>query len=87
MTNRIFWNLSSITCAKIQYDVVGVESGEEALAQVRTTLPDLIVLDLMLPGVDGLEVCRTLKRDTRTAAIPIVMLTARRGGGRHCGWA
>ena len=62
---------------KAQYDVVGVESGEEALAQVRTTPPSLIVLDLMLPGVDGLEVCKALKRDTRTAAIPIVILTAR----------
>jgi two-component system alkaline phosphatase synthesis response regulator PhoP len=62
---------------KDNYDVVGVESGEEALAQVRATPPDLIILDLMLPGVDGLEVCRTLKRDTRTTAIPIVMLTAR----------
>jgi two-component system alkaline phosphatase synthesis response regulator PhoP len=63
--------------SKAQYEVVGVESGEEALVQVRTTPPDLIVLDLMLPGVDGLEVCRALKRDTRTAAIPIVILTAR----------
>lgn len=62
---------------KDNYDVVGVESGEEALVQVRATPPDLIILDLMLPGVDGLEVCRTLKRDTRAAAIPIVMLTAR----------
>jgi two-component system alkaline phosphatase synthesis response regulator PhoP len=63
--------------SKAQYDVVGVESGEEALAQVRTTPPSLIVLDLMLPGVDGLEVCKVLKRDTHTAAIPIVILTAR----------
>jgi len=63
--------------SKAQYDVVGVASGEEALAQVRTTPPDLIVLDLMLPGVDGLEVCKALKRDTHTAAIPIVILTAR----------
>src|SRR5438105_15358819 len=62
---------------KAQYDVVGVESGEEALVQVHSIPPDLIVLDLMLPGVDGLEVCRALKRDTRTAGIPIVMLTAR----------
>lgn len=62
---------------KDNYDVVGVESGEEALAQVRAAPPDLIVLDLLLPGVDGLEVCRALKRDTRTAAISIVMLTAR----------
>jgi len=59
------------------YDVVCVESGEEALAQVHTAPPDLIVLDLMLPGVNGLEVCRTLKRHPRTAAIPVVMLTAR----------
>ena len=57
--------------------MVGVESGEEALAQARITPPDLIVLDLMLPGVDGLEVCKALKRDTRTAVIPIVILTAR----------
>ena len=62
---------------KAQYDVVCVASGEEALAQVRSAPPDLIVLDLMLPGVDGLEVCKALKRDTRTAAIPIVILTAR----------
>src|SRR5207244_5349780 len=62
---------------KAQYGVVGVESREEALAQVRTTPPDLIVLDLMLPGVDGLEVCRALKRDTRTAVIPICIFTAR----------
>src|SRR5262245_22498954 len=63
--------------SKAQYDVAGVESGEEALAHMRTTPPDLIVLDLMLPGVGGLEVCKALKRDTRTAAIPIVILTAR----------
>jgi two-component system, OmpR family, alkaline phosphatase synthesis response regulator PhoP len=63
--------------SKAQYDVVGVASGEEALAQVRTTPPGLIVLDLMLPGVDGLEVCKALKGHVRTAAIPIVILTAR----------
>ena len=62
---------------KAQYDVVCVASGEEALVQVRSAPPDLIVLDLMLPGVDGLEVCKALKRDTCTAAIPIVILTAR----------
>jgi two-component system phosphate regulon response regulator PhoB len=59
------------------YDVVCVESGEEALAQVHATPPDLIVLDLMLPGVHGLDVCRMLKRHPRTAAIPVVILTAR----------
>ena len=63
--------------AREHYDVVCVESGEEALAQVSATPPDLIILDLMLPGVDGLEVCRTLKRHPHTAVIPVVMLTAR----------
>lgn len=63
--------------AREHYDVVCVESGEEALAQVHATPPDLIVLDLMLPGVNGLEVCRTLKRHPHTAAIPVLMLTAR----------
>jgi two-component system alkaline phosphatase synthesis response regulator PhoP len=70
-------DLVQYNLSKAQYDVVGVGSGEEALAQVRTTPPDLVVLDLMLPGVDGLEVCKALKRDTYTAAIPIVILTAR----------
>ncbi len=54
-----------------------VASGEEALAEARQSLPDLIVLDLLLPAVDGLEVCRRLKNDSRTRHIPIIMLTAK----------
>jgi len=52
-------------------------SGSEALRAVKAAIPDLIILDLMLPGVDGLEVCRQLRRDTSTASIPIIMLTAK----------
>jgi two-component system phosphate regulon response regulator PhoB len=52
-------------------------TGAEALARVRTATPDLIVLDLMLPGFDGLEVCRRLRADPATAALPIIMLTAK----------
>lgn len=52
-------------------------SGPEALQRVRSVVPDLIVLDLMLPELDGLEVCRRLRRDAATAAVPIVMLTAK----------
>ena len=52
-------------------------SGGEALARVRSTPPDLVVLDLMLPGMDGLEVCRRLRGDPATAALPIIMLTAK----------
>ena len=59
------------------YRVTVVASGEDALAATRAKLPDLIVLDLMLPGVDGLEVCRRLKSDAKTRSIPIVMLTAK----------
>jgi two-component system phosphate regulon response regulator PhoB len=54
-----------------------VQTGEAALASARANVPDLIVLDLMLPGVDGLTVCKLLKNDARTAGIPIVMLTAK----------
>jgi two-component system phosphate regulon response regulator PhoB len=59
------------------YDVACVASGEEALAHVRSHQPDLVILDLLLPGVDGWEVCKILKRDPRTATILIMMLTAR----------
>jgi two-component system phosphate regulon response regulator PhoB len=54
-----------------------VSSGEAALAAARRSLPDLIVLDLLLPSVDGLEVCRLLKNDPKTKHIPIIMLTAK----------
>lgn len=63
--------------AKHGYDVTCALSGEEALHQLQAAPPDLVVLDLMLPGLDGLEVCKAMKRDARTAAIPIVILTAR----------
>ena len=59
------------------YTVSCVGTGEDALASVQSLAPDLIVLDLMLPEMDGLEVCRTLKRDPGTALIPILMLTAK----------
>jgi len=59
------------------YTVVGVTTGEDALAATRRKMPDVLVLDLMLPGVDGLEVCRRLKGDETTRHIPIIMLTAK----------
>src|SRR5438094_615676 len=58
-------------------DVVTAVDGEEALKKARSILPHLIVLDLMLPEVDGLEVCKILRRDPKTQAIPILMLTAK----------
>jgi two-component system phosphate regulon response regulator PhoB len=59
------------------YSVLCVETGDQALKTARSALPDLVVLDLMLPGTDGLEVCKILKNDPRTANVPIVMLTAK----------
>lgn len=59
------------------YDVQTATTGEEGLKKVREQLPDLVLLDLMLPGMDGLEVCRSLKTRDHTAAVPIIMLTAR----------
>jgi two-component system, OmpR family, alkaline phosphatase synthesis response regulator PhoP len=63
--------------AKEGYRVEGLASGEEALRAVRTRAPDLLILDLMLPGMDGLEVCRRLRAEPRSGQVPIVMLTAK----------
>jgi DNA-binding response OmpR family regulator len=54
-----------------------VASGREVVPQVKRDPPDLVILDLMLPGVDGLQVCRTIRSDPEMALIPIIMLTAR----------
>ncbi|MBW1927096.1 MAG: response regulator [Deltaproteobacteria bacterium] len=59
------------------YQVLCAVSGEQALRLVRSENPDLIMLDLMLPGIDGLEVTRRLKNDPDTKNLPIVMLTAK----------
>ena len=52
-------------------------SGTEALRELAAVVPDLVVLDLMLPELDGLELCRRIRGDPRSAAVPIIMLTAR----------
>lgn len=59
------------------YDVEKARDGEEGLALAKGGGFDLIILDLMLPGMDGLKVCAQLKKDPSTAAIPVIMLTAR----------
>jgi len=59
------------------FRVSGVKTGEKALDAVRAKPPDLMILDLMLPGLDGLEICRQLKMGEDTRTIPIVILTAK----------
>lgn len=59
------------------YGIITCGTGEQALKIATSKLPSLIILDLMLPGIDGLDVCKKLKNDPKTEHIPIIMLTAK----------
>jgi two-component system phosphate regulon response regulator PhoB len=59
------------------YDVAIAKEGREGLRKAQTQLPDLVILDLMLPGLNGLDICRELRASSRTAAVAILMLTAK----------
>lgn len=59
------------------YRVEGAANGEEAMRKIKTAGPDLIILDLLLPGMDGLELCRYVKQDNALRAIPVIMVTAK----------
>jgi CheY-like chemotaxis protein len=61
------------------YTVITVANGREALKLVESEKPDLVLMDVMMPGMDGLEVCRRLRKQEATANIPIVLLTFRVG--------
>ncbi len=68
----INYNLS-----KEGFDVYSALDGEEGLALIKKEIPNLVLLDLMLPGLDGIEICRKLKTDYSTRSIPIIMVTAK----------
>ena len=70
--NLVAWHLKAA-----DYEVLKAEDGVSGLETALREKPDLVVLDLMLPGMDGLDVCKTLKRNKETGAMPIIMLTAR----------
>ena len=70
-------DLLSYNLGKEGYTVIPVESGEQALKLTETTNPDIIVLDIMLPGMDGIEVLRNLKQAGRHGSIPVIMATAK----------
>jgi two-component system phosphate regulon response regulator PhoB len=59
------------------YRVVSATDGTAGLESARNTLPDLILLDLMLPGINGIEICKILRRNEKTSKIPVIMLTAK----------
>src|SRR5216683_5374279 len=58
------------------FEVLTAYNGEQALARVASDAPDIILLDVMMPGMDGFEVCRRIKSNTKTTHIPIIMVTA-----------
>jgi len=62
---------------KAGFTATVITSGRDVMPQIKREAPDLVVLDLMLPGLDGLQVCRAIRADANTAAIPIIMLTAK----------
>ncbi|MGC8855310.1 MAG: GGDEF domain-containing response regulator [Anaerolineae bacterium] len=68
-------NMLKIYFTGLQYDVEVASRGKEALEKTRMVQPHLIVLDIMLPDIDGYEVCRTLRMNTRTSHIPVIFLT------------
>jgi len=59
------------------YDVVTASNGEQALQKVREEKPDLVILDIMMPKLDGYETCRMIKKDPATKNIPVILLTAK----------
>src|SRR3970282_537871 len=70
-------DLLSYNLKKEGFSILTAKDGISAKETARKTNPDLIILDLMLPGIDGLELCRMLKKDPKIALIPIIMLTAK----------
>ncbi|MDE3214693.1 MAG: response regulator [Bacteroidota bacterium] len=71
----ILW-VVSIILKKYDFEVMAVPGGQEALKKVKTFSPDVILLDVFLSGMDGIEVCNKLKRNSLTSEIPIIMFSA-----------
>ena len=71
-------NILSIKLRLSGYEVIVASNGEEALEQVRAARPDIMLLDIIMPGLDGFEVLRRLRNDPVTDRIPVIMLTSKR---------
>ena len=69
-------DIETLLCQMEGYDVKSAQTGEEGLSLIGSYKPDLVILDLVMPGVDGFEVISSLKGDPRTASIPILVCTA-----------
>jgi two-component system alkaline phosphatase synthesis response regulator PhoP len=66
-----------IILEKAGYEVIETESGEECLERLETEKPDVILLDIMMPGIDGWETCKRIKENESTKDIPVIMVTVR----------
>jgi len=74
--DEVLRRLMSTLLTKQGFEVIAAENGPKALAQLKTTYPDIILLDVMMPAMDGFAVCRKIRSDAATARIPVIMLTA-----------
>jgi twitching motility two-component system response regulator PilG len=70
--------LETIILSSKGYDVVGFTDGAAAIEEISRNIPDIVILDIMLPGMDGFEICRRIKSDSASSRIPVIMLTARK---------
>src|SRR5512146_3158587 len=70
--------LERILLSSKGYSVTGVMDGKAALEEIAANRPDLVILDIMLPEMDGFEVCKEIKADPLTSGIPVLMLTAKK---------
>jgi two-component system alkaline phosphatase synthesis response regulator PhoP len=68
---------TSYILEKEGYEVLSAENGLEGLKKARESSPDLLILDVMLPGIDGFEICHILRGEPRTAQLPILMFSAK----------
>jgi DNA-binding response OmpR family regulator len=69
--------IEQMALGRSHYDVVQAKDGAEAIQVARTELPDLILMDVMMPKMDGFEACRGIRAQTETKAIPVIMVTTR----------
>jgi two-component system, OmpR family, alkaline phosphatase synthesis response regulator PhoP len=75
--DRDIANLMAHYLQRSGYSTETIASGADAMNRVRRTMPELVLLDVMLPGGSGLEICRAMRADPKTAAVPVIMVTAR----------
>ncbi len=75
--DKVILKLIQVTLSKEGYNILTANRGETGLEMVRIEDPDLVILDLKLPDIDGLEICKILKKNKKTKSIPVIILSAR----------